>query len=170
MEVLLGVVQWGHVLAGMMWAGGATFFHLVVDPATGHLPAPQRQALGQHLGRRAGRFFAVAGSATILLGIVRGTVLGPIQSWSALGSGYGRTWLVALILAAGLAMWGARIVGPAAEHLYGDERLWMPGEDGTLSATLNAQQQHLAVLTRVQLAGFAAIVACMVIMAEGLGG
>jgi uncharacterized membrane protein len=166
MAVLVVVVQWLHVLMGVLWVGGAVFLDLVAFPSGDVLPLPQRRLLGQNLGRHAGHFFALAGTATLLLGIVRGTVVGPIQSPAALGSAYGRTWLVALALTGGLAIWGARVVGPAAEQLYAEAHLWAPDAQGCPSRALTARLRHLAVLTRVQLAGFAAVIACMILMAE----
>ena len=166
MHILVAVVQWAHVLAGLLWVGGAAFLDLVVMPSTARLQPPQRRALSQCLGTRAGRFFAAAGAATLLLGIARGTVVGPMQSLAALSTAYGRTWLAALVLTSGLAWWGARVVGPAAERLYGDVALWTPAADGCLSPDLAARLQRLALLTRVQLVGFAAVLTCMVLMAE----
>src|SRR5262249_16685259 len=105
MRILVVVVQWLHVVMGILWVGGAVFLGRIVPPSSGVLPLPQRRLLGQSIGTRAGRFFALAGAATLLLGIVRGTVLGPIQSLAALGSAYGRSWLVALALTGVLALW-----------------------------------------------------------------
>jgi uncharacterized membrane protein len=165
-HLFVAVVQLAHVLSASLWVGGTVFLDLVVGPATAILPLAQRRLLGQQLGTRAGRFFAIAGAATLLLGIVRGTAAGPIQSLAALGTGYGRTWLAALLLTGGLAVWGARVVGPAAERLYGDACLWTPAGDGGPSPALAAQVRRLALLTHIQLAAFAVVVVCMVLLAE----
>jgi hypothetical protein len=64
---------------------------------------------------------ALSGSLVVLLGLVRGTALGPIRSRDTLlGTAYGVTWLVALFIALFLTIWGAkwhdRVVRPVWEH------------------------------------------------------
>jgi uncharacterized membrane protein len=166
MELAVALVQWLHMVAGMLWVGGAVFFDLIVVPSTTVLMPAQQRALGGYLGARAGRFFAIVGAATLLLGIVRGTVVGPIHSLGALSSPYARTWLVALAVTIGLSIWGALVLGPAAERLYADDDLWAPAPAGDPAPDLAARIRRLALLGRVQLAGFAVVITCMVLMGE----
>jgi uncharacterized membrane protein len=166
MTAFVALVQWLHVAGAILWVGGTAFLDLVVLPSTTVLPLPQQRLLGERLGTHAGIFFALTGAATLFLGIVRGTLAGPIQSFAALQTGYGVTWLAALALTTALAFWGARMVGPAAEQFYTDASLWEADPLGLPTTALEAQQQRLAIRTRVQLAGFAAVIVCMVLMAE----
>jgi uncharacterized membrane protein len=166
MTLFVAVVQWLHVVAAILWVGGTVCLEVLVVPTTMILPLPEQRALGERLGRRAGTFFALTGAATLFLGIIRGTLAGPIQSFAALDTNYGLTWLAALALTSGLGFWGARVVGPAAERLYVDPSVWAPDPLGLPTATLEAARQRMAMKTRVQLIGFAAVLVCMILMAE----
>ncbi len=166
MTFFVALVQWLHVASAILWVGGTVFLDLLLPPTTTVLPLAQQRLLGEHLGSRAGAFFAATGTATLCLGVVRGTLAGPIQSFAALRTSYGLTWLAALLLTAGLAFWGARIVGPAATQLYADTALWQPDPLGLPGSDLLARQRRLLWRSRVQLAGFAAVLVCMVLMAE----
>jgi hypothetical protein len=166
MPFIVAAVQGLHVIAAVLWVGGAAFLEIIVVPTTTILPLPQQRLIGRYLGTRAGPFFAMAGAGTLALGVLRGTLLGPIQSLAALGSRYGLTWLVALLLTGALGFWGARMVGPEAERLYADASLWVPDAPDCASAVLEERRRHLAILTRIQLAGFAAVIVCMMLMAE----
>ncbi len=154
---LLALVQWLHILCGIIWFGGYVFMDFVMWPALLRLPAAQAKSLSESIGRLAGPLMAASGSLVILLGVVRGTVLGPIKSPSALfATPYGLTWLAALILALLLSVWGAnwhtRLLGPLWE---GDAI--RPGAVARLRAG-----------SAVEMSGFALILACMVLMGIGL--
>lgn len=155
--MLLVLVQWLHILMGITWFGGYIFLDLVVWPALLSRPAAAAEKASEALARFAGPVMASSGSLVVLLGIVRGTVLGPIRSFSFLfTTAYGATWLVALLVALVLTVWGAsahdRWVGPVWE---GDRV--RPGAVHRLRAA--------AIF---ELAGFAGILACMVLMGVGL--
>jgi uncharacterized membrane protein len=95
---LLLVVQWLHILAGITWFGGYIFLDFVLWPTRLRLPVKPAQATNALIARFAGAVMATSGSLVVVLGIVRGTLLGPIKSFSFLfGSSYGITWLVALL-------------------------------------------------------------------------
>lgn len=79
----------------MLWP---TLLRLSVKPA---------QAANALIARFAGAVMATSGSLVVLLGIIRGTLLGRIKSFSFLfGSSYGITWLVALAVSVILIIWG----------------------------------------------------------------
>ena len=162
------VVQWLHVIAALLWVGGSAALDLLLLPAIATLPLSQQHMLGRRLVARATIFFALTGTATILLGIVRGTVLGPIQSFRSLNTGYGACWLVALLLTSGLAWWGARVIGPSAARLYGSMAEAGTSTTGPGPAVVAATQHRLAIYTRAQLIGFAGVLLCMTLMAEVL--
>lgn len=159
-------VQWAHAAFAILWVGGTVMLRFVVGPAIGALPPAQQRALMRSVGGRAEPFFAVAGAGTILLGILRGTVLGPLQSLDALGTAYGVTWLAALAITVALAVVGARLLGSAAERLYRDDALWTP--DGRPSPAYPAAARRLDRLGTLELAGFAVVLGCMVLMSVGL--
>ncbi len=165
MELLaLAVAQWLHIAMGMLWVGASVALEVVVGPAMAALPPAGRQTLGGRLAARSVPFFAVVGSGTMLLGIVRGTVLGPLRHVEAFGSPYGITWLVALVLTAGLAALGALLIGPQAGRVYSTDDLWLPDARPALVPAL----RRLQILGRVQLGGFALVLTCMILMSLGL--
>jgi len=113
---LLLVIQWLHILAGITWFGGYLVLDVVLWPTLLRLPVKQAKMTSDLIGKFAGPVMATSGTLVVLLGIIRGTVLGPITSFSFLfGSSYGITWLVALVVSVILIIWGAgwhdRVIG-----------------------------------------------------------
>jgi uncharacterized membrane protein len=103
------VVQWLHVLLGILWFGYALSMYFLVSPALMQLPEHQGRITNSRLGAIGKRVFPVVAILVLLLGIVRGTVFGPINSLEDLfGTAYGWTWLVALVATLGLVFTGAR--------------------------------------------------------------
>src|SRR5215475_10931842 len=114
------LVQWLHILSGVIWFGGYILIDFALWPALLQRPAADARRTFAALEKYIGPLMAASGSLVVLLGILRGTALGPIKSLDALlGTAYGLTWLTALILALLLAIWGARwhdrLVGPIWE-------------------------------------------------------
>lgn len=154
---ILIIVQWLHILMGIAWFGGYIFLDLVLWPTLLALPAVQAKATYALLGRFAGPVMATSGSLVVLLGILRGTMLGPIRSLAFLfGSAYGITWLIALALTLLLTVWGAgwhdRVIGP----IWEDNRI-RPGV-----------ARRIYIGASCELAAFALVLVCMVLMASGL--
>src|SRR5258708_9925876 len=91
-------VQWLHVLFAIAWFGTVIGINVVVMPRVMKMtPGRQREFMQGLLESPAPHIF---GFVTIVLGLIRGTLLGPIKSIDfVLGSAYGRTWLVALAAA-----------------------------------------------------------------------
>lgn len=116
-ELLQGVVQWLHVLGGIFWFGGVLFTNFVLVPAVRMMSASAQQELAVAIGRTA-RIILPIGYTTIALGIVRGTVFGPVKSIDfLLGTAYGITWLVALVVAVVLVLYGQFVLEPFREQL-----------------------------------------------------
>jgi uncharacterized membrane protein len=118
---LLLVIQWLHILAGIAWFGGYIFLDFVLWPTLLRLPVQQAKATNALMTRFAGVVMATSGSLVVVLGIIRGTLLGPIKSLKFLfGSSYGMTWLVALAVSVILIIWGTgwhdRVIGPVWEE------------------------------------------------------
>lgn len=168
MAALTLLVQWLHIAAGMLWAGGAAMLDLVVTPSLDRLPAKQLRSMGSWYVRRVTVFFAVSGGVTVVFGVLRGTVFGPIGSLQALGSPYGVTWCAALLLSVALALIGTFGVGRAAELLYADGVAEPTAEPVDASARDSARAR-LQLWSRVQLVGFGVTLVAMVLMAEVLG-
>ncbi len=168
MTTLTLIVQWCHIVAALLWAGGAATLDFVVTPILDRLPDEQARPVGSRLVGRATVFFSVTAGAAITFGVLRGTVFGPIRSVEALGSPYGVTWCAALVLAVALAFVGTFGVGRAAEDFYaGPSRRGASGRPSSMDRSV--AQRRLRLWSRVQLVGFGVILVGMVLMAEVFG-
>lgn len=150
------IVQWLHILFGMVWLGSNLFIDLVLWPTWLRLPASEAQASYDALRPAIGKLMGAGGSMVMLLGILRGTVFGGVRSLEFLfGTAYGLTWLAALILAGLLAAWGGswhdRFVGP----------VWV---DGRLQPDAVGRLRTARV---IEFVGFGLILAFMVLMRFG---
>jgi uncharacterized membrane protein len=172
MDIFQLIVQWLHVLCGILWVGGAVAINMLVLPSLGVLDPKAQRRLGQALAPALRRYFAIVAGLVMLLGIVRGTLLGPIKGLDILfATPYGLTWLAALVLTIGLAVIGARYVGPTAERMYGDSELWEfgPGFPNQQPPSgLLAHQQLLRTISFVELFGFLVVFTLMILMRLGL--
>src|SRR5215813_10201817 len=102
------LVQWLHILSGVICFGGYIFSEYGLCPAVLRRSPVEARATLTELEKDIGPLMAASGSLVVLLGIVRGTALGPIKSLDALlGTAYGLTWLTALVIALFLTIWGA---------------------------------------------------------------
>jgi len=151
------VVHWLHVLGGIAWFGGHLFTAAVIWPALLRRPAAEAKALSDSMARPAMRVMGPAGMLVVVLGIVRGTVLGPVRSLELLvGTAYGWTFSAALLLTFFLMGYGG------ATRREMDRRVWdgdrfHPGAAAWLRRT-----------SAVNLGVLALILACMVLMRFGL--
>ena len=165
MEWLAVVVQWAHVLLGILWFGNALALDVIVIPALNRLPIVTQREIASQIGARATPIFKVVVPLIVLLGIVRGTILGRIRSVDALvGSAYGWTWLAALVLTVAVYAWGLRVLEPALRRMDAAPL----NADGTPSEELAAATSRVKELVGVELLGFLAIFTCMILMRFGL--
>ena len=169
MQVAQIIVQWVHVLAGVMWFGGAVAINMLVFPSMLVLTPDQQRRFGRALSPKLSRFFSIVAGTVILMGIIRGTLLGPITNLGILfGTPYGWTWLIALIMTIGLAFIGARYVGPTAERMYSDDSLWNFGPNQPPPAGLLAHTQLLRTISMIEMVGFLVVFTLMILMRFGL--
>jgi uncharacterized membrane protein len=111
--VVVGV-QWMHVLLGILWFGTVLSLDVIVIPAINRLPIVAQRDVSSAIAARATPLFHVVVPTIIILGMIRGTLLGPIRSVDALlGTAYGLTWLVALAATVGTYLWGLLVLVPA---------------------------------------------------------
>jgi uncharacterized membrane protein len=155
MDWPLFVVQWLHVLLGVLWFGYTLSMYFLITPALNALPESQLRETYFRLGEIGGRVFPIVGILVLLLGILRGTVFGPIKTFDALlGTGYGITWLVALVVTIGIFVNGARFIAPTFAAIR---------ESSDLSGSL----ARLRRVAQVDLALFVIVFTCMVLMRFG---
>jgi uncharacterized membrane protein len=153
----LVVVQWLHVLAGMVWAGMQVAMAVAIWPMLVRMPAPEARATLAGVGRKAGPIVRAAGMLVLLLGLIRATALGPVRSLHVLfGTPYGWTFLATL----GLVVAVMAATGGPPERTV--SRIWSG------DALRPDAHRFLARKSALTLSLIAGIVACMVLMRFGL--
>jgi uncharacterized membrane protein len=159
MNIALMVIQWLHVFLGVFWMGTVFYVDLILLPTLNTLPLAEQQKVGGLLGPRTSRVLVPVGVAVVLLGFLRGTVFGQLHSLATVvGSAYGITWFISLLLGAGIIAWGLLVLAPRAEAL---NTATSPEEYGVIVKTLRA-------LILIELLGFVAIFTCMILMRFGI--
>jgi uncharacterized membrane protein len=153
---LLFAVQWLHVLLGILWFGYALSMHFLISPTLARLPEAQGRETNSQLGEVGKRVFPIVAILVLLLGIIRGTLLGPIDTFGdILGTGYGITWLVALVATVAIIANGAINIGPTFAGLKDT-----PDYAGSVA--------RLRRLSAVDLALFGIVFTCMILMRFGV--
>jgi uncharacterized membrane protein len=156
--------QWLHVLLGIMWFGNSLVVAAILIPSLNPLPILTQREVGSRYGERATRLFDVLVPVLIVLGVIRGTLLGPIKSiGDVLGTPYGVTWLVALIAAIITFLWGRIVINGALQRMN-DTPL---NPDGTATAQLEAETNRVKLVVVLELVGFLVIFTCMILMRFG---
>jgi uncharacterized membrane protein len=161
-------IQWLHVLLGILWFGSALTTNLIFIPAINRLPLDRQREVAGAYGRVAQRILNVTGMAVIVLGILRGTVFGQIQSLDALGSTYGITWLVALVAAVGTFMWAKWMIEPRIARMNAIPISEALTPDGKPSAVMLAAVNPLKRAAGLELVGFFVVFTCMILMRFGV--
>jgi uncharacterized membrane protein len=159
------VVQWLHVLLGILWLGNALVLDVIVIPAINRLPVVAQREISSLIGARATPIFQVVVPLIIVLGVIRGTLLGPIKSVDiALGTAYGLTWLTALTTTVLTYLFGLLVIVPALRAMD----LVPVGPDGSPTPALAAATNRVKRLVGLELIGFVVIFTCMILMRFGL--
>ena len=165
MDWVVVAVQWLHVLLGILWFGNALVLDVIVIPAINRLPIVTQRDVASLIGARATPIFHVVVPLVIALGFIRGTVLGPIKNVDILlGTAYGLTWLVALVVAIATYLWGLFAIIPALRVMD----LAPVNPDGTPTPELAAATNRVKLLVSLELLGFLVIFTCMILMRFGL--
>ena len=162
-------IQWTHELLGIFWFGGVLYLNLVVIPAVIQQPLDQQRQISATLGKFSDRLFKPVSILVIVFGVLRGTIWGPIKTWDFLfGSGYGSTFLVALLTTVGLVLWGIFVTGRAALKLNDYPVSEVAKGTGPVAAAYTAQLQRVKLFALLELLGFVAVFSCMVLLAFGV--
>ncbi len=112
------------------------------------------------VGSQANRIVPWVAVGAIVLGIIRGTVLGDIHSAGDLGTTYGIEWLVGLVAAVATLAWGVWVLNPAAARLA----------MGPPSPAKAAEMVTVRRYIWIQMAGFLVIFTTMILMHYANGG
>jgi uncharacterized membrane protein len=162
---LVFAVQWLHVLLAVLWFGNTLSLATITIPAISRLPLVRQQEIGAQLGERGPRVIDIVAPAVIILGFLRGTLFGPIRDANALiGTAYGLTFLVALIVAIATFLWGRYVIVPATRALAAAP----VNPDGTPTPELDAALARAKRVTVLELIGFLVVFTCMILMRFGL--
>ncbi len=156
------ITQWLHIFAGTFWFGGSLFANFVIIPAIMRLPAERQPAFIEAIAEQANRIVPLMAGAAILLGFVRGTVLGDIKDLNALSTTYGIEWLVGLVAAALTFAWGQWVLSPSAARLTAISAA--AGASGQASAEVAAQTGRVKMMALLELIGFFVIFTTMILM------
>jgi uncharacterized membrane protein len=165
MDWVLVAVQWLHVLLGLFWFGTVLSIDLIVIPAINRLPIVAQRTVASYIGSRATAILHVVVPLVIALGFIRGTFLGPIKSVDVLlGSAYGLTWLVALVVTVLVYLYGLFVIIPALRVMDAAPL----NADGTATPELETATNRVKRLVSLELIGFFIIFSCMILMRFGL--
>jgi len=165
MDPVLFGIQWLHVLLGIIWFGNALVVAMILIPSLNPLPIPLQREVGSRYGNRSVKLFDIVAPAVIVLGIIRGTAYGPINSIDhVLGTAYGLTWLVALVTTIGVYLWGRFVIGGALSRMNSAPL----NADGTATLELEQATQRVKVVVSLELIGFMVIFTTMILMRFGL--
>jgi uncharacterized membrane protein len=162
------LIQWLHVLMGITWFGTVIFYNFVALPVVMSFPLKDQGTVMGRLAKYTPRLVVPASILVILLGLLRGTVFGPIQSLSVLfGTAYGVTWMIALAFALINFVEGIGI-GKLAESLNTIEVDAQTLEEGKVPTALATKMQQIKRRTLISLLVFLPIFTCMILMRFGL--
>src|SRR4051812_48492455 len=163
MDWITVTAQWLHVLLGIFWFGNALAVAAFLIPAVSTLPIPTQRLVGSRYAESAERTFNIVAPTVIVLGIIRGTLLGPIKSAETLTTPYGYTWLIALVAAIATFLWGRFMIGGAARVMNTAPL----AADGGPTPELEAATSRLKLVAVLELLGFVVIFTCMILMRFG---
>jgi hypothetical protein len=165
MNWLQFAVHWLHVLLGMTWFVNSLLVAAVLVPTLNPLPLPVQREIGGRYSERTRRIFLVLIPLVIVLGFVRGTVLGPISSVDyVFTTTYGITWLVGLLAAIATYLWSKLVIERSLDAL---NAVPLPA-DGSTSPALEAALTRVKGVVVLELVGFFVIFTCMILMRFGL--
>ncbi|HEX2754476.1 MAG TPA: hypothetical protein VHM48_03375 [Candidatus Limnocylindrales bacterium] len=164
MDIWLMVVQFVHILGGAAWLGGSIFANLVLLPYVFRQAPDRRRGLIGVLILGPERVMIGAAVIGGLMGLVRGTFFGPIRSIDDLGSGYGLTWLGAVVVVLGVFVVGGAVTSRAARRLLDDDALWVASADGRLGDAYATTAVRLKVGFRIELSGILVTLALMEVL------
>ncbi|HEX8994417.1 MAG TPA: hypothetical protein VF812_00145 [Ktedonobacterales bacterium] len=157
------VVQWLHVFAGIFWFGSRLVVTLILLPTMRRVSQAKQHDFLRELTRHFIRVEPALGVATLLLGFLRGTLVGAVTGVDvAFGTTYGLTWTAALALGVVIAILGG-VVGANFVKL----RDIPMADDGSSEASFALQLGKTQRVSQVSLALFLLIFTCMILMRFG---
>ena len=167
MDWVTFIVQWLHVLLGIVWFGTVLYGALILIPAISTMPLERQRDVGAAIGRQGEKVIRPVAIGVIVLGIIRGTVLGPVDELG-ITSAYGLTWLVSLIVAIGAYVWGERVVVASIGRMNAIPAAEAVGPDGQPTPVLVEAIDRVKRVAVLELGFFFVIFTGMILMRFGL--
>jgi tetrahydromethanopterin S-methyltransferase subunit G len=161
-DVLRWLVQYLHVMSGVLWFGAGFYTTIVQLPALLTLPPPQRMPAIVALGPRQIRYIVRLAEVTIALGIINAILTGRLgRLGETIGTLWG--WVIGLgfILAIALYVLLQTNVKPAIFRVIAVSRAAQEG-NATSTSELPVLARRIRTLGYVQMAIGAVIVLLMV--------
>jgi len=156
------VVQWLHVFLGIFWFGGTLYLDFIIIPSIMGLPQEQQPAVSKRISQQSVRVILPVATLVILVGLLRGTVFGPVRSLDFLfGTAYGITFFIGFLAALATYMWGLFVITPTAKKLE-----VLPTDEKS-KMVYNATLTKIKIFGQLELLGFAGILTCMILMRFG---
>ena len=156
------VVQWLHVFLGIFWFGGTLYLDFVIIPSVMGLPREQQPAVSKRISQQSVRVILPVATLVILIGLLRGTVFGPVRSLDFLfGTAYGITFFIGFLAALATYMWGLFVITPTAKKLE------VVPTDEKSKMMFNSALARIKIFGQLELLGFVAILTCMILMRFG---
>jgi uncharacterized membrane protein len=163
------VLQWLHVLMGIFWFGGSLYLNFMVVPVLLSLPLGQQREVAIPLGARSNQVLPLVAILVILLGLLRGTIWGPVHTFAFLfGTAYGVTFLTSLLVTAAVELWGHFVTGRTAAQLNTFPLSEVMKPESAVTLAFNTQVQRVKLFALVELLGFFIIFTCMILMRFGI--
>ena len=145
------VVQWAHVLSGVLWIGGGFYTILVQLPALAAMPMPARGPALTAIGPRQVRYVMRVGEVTIATGILQIFVSPHNRELTALSS----RWAIAIVAGAVMAFIAYGILRgalkPAIERLLAITPM-AAGGDAAAAAQVGVIRERIRRLGYSQMA------------------
>ncbi len=163
MDWPLVIVHWLHVFFGIFWFGGSLYVNFVMVPAILTLPSDRQMPVIDAITGRSDRILPWVGAVTIALGIVLGTIVGPIKDVAALSSTYGILWLVGLVAAVATWIWGEVMIGRVGRRLS-EVSAQVSAGAVALSPDLARLADRLKFAALAEMVGFLVVFTAMVLM------
>lgn len=157
-QTLRVVIQWLHVLAGVLWIGGGSYTLFVQLPAMLALPAPARGPVLTQLAPRQMRYLLRVAEFTLATGLLQILVSGRGRELtSPFGSRWAGSITLGIIGAVAIYALIRAVVKPTTERLLGIGQRVASG-DQAAGAEAPALVSRISRVARVQIAiGFAVI-------------
>ncbi len=146
------VVQYLHVMFGSILIGSAVYMHFVLWPGILSRPSAEAKAFYEGILKKTSILMASSGGMTFLLGILRGTLFGPIHTAKDMGTPYGIAFSIAMTATLILLIFAPRI-GPTLLKKVWDGNKFAPNAEKTVNA-----------MSLVPLVALLVILLCMVLM------